>query len=490
MSFSTYAQCLLGPNEGQKKENLPFFIHTWIYQPLLMNIGVEKYAIISYPLSKFRKIILPSVQPYFREFIPALEELQQISYRHIKSPKDPQFVPTHEMLLDVFKKARNDLYTEPNPETIPQDKKLFPEDPIGGLVDVPNLVDEEKEKDLNNVRFLDGGREGFIHSEPIMQATAGEYILGPPRVLRRPKKKINYTETTGSESGSEASAAAIESDESYIPSRSNSRAASKVRAVSQARAASKARGTSRLKGGSRARSRVCAVSDEEGPEGTLVSNAVLLEALQELRLKECLQANNNGVAASDITATSSNSMHSSGALQELQAKGGTQAQSSDASVVTETLSKYLPTLKLPIARSRAMSRPRALPEEDAVHPLPNIQFMQENSTTTANTMHQSSGAGLPHNLPTDVRIMQEPAKWRKVKSATISDVQAAPPAVKPEPDPLEDPINPEPSTRGHSKTRNTLCVDKETSRAPKMLGSSKARGRLRLKKVVDTNDSG
>ena len=90
-----------GPRLGQKKENIPFFICTWLYEPIMEKIGQAKYAICSSPLEKFRSDIIVHVQPYFKEFIPCLEGLQQLFYRREKNPDDPACLPPRRWLFCV-----------------------------------------------------------------------------------------------------------------------------------------------------------------------------------------------------------------------------------------------------------------------------------------------------------------------------------------------------------------------------------------------------
>ena len=61
--FLYICSMFLGPNKGQKKEDLPFYIHFWLYQPNMVNVGVEKSTIIKYSLPEFWLMTVPFVLP-------------------------------------------------------------------------------------------------------------------------------------------------------------------------------------------------------------------------------------------------------------------------------------------------------------------------------------------------------------------------------------------------------------------------------------------
>ena len=42
-----------GPGKNQKKEGIPYFIHSWLYEPELRKIGLGKYGICSKPPEAF-----------------------------------------------------------------------------------------------------------------------------------------------------------------------------------------------------------------------------------------------------------------------------------------------------------------------------------------------------------------------------------------------------------------------------------------------------
>ena len=274
-----------GPGQSQKKENIPYFIHSWLYEPEMRKIGLKKYAICSNSPQVFSSQFLVHVQDYFKEFIPCLERLHLIFHLYVTSDYDSKYEPTHEMFLKVFHETKAMApFTEPEgPENEVNIKKSRLTS-LGGCADIPDLVDKAEECDLNAVRIIDGrGKEALVHSEPLLPQVGTEYDFGPTRVLRQRKNKPVYTANSEESDGS-STVTMTDSDESYIAARSRSRAASKSRATSRSRVTSKPRATS--KAAATSKSRAASKSRRNANKPRTISELNLAPKLAALSIAE------------------------------------------------------------------------------------------------------------------------------------------------------------------------------------------------------------
>ena len=144
-----------GPGQSKKKENIPYFIHSWLYEPEMRKIGLKKYAICSNSPQVFSSQFLVHVQDYFKEFIPCLERLHLIFHLYVTSDYDSKYEPMHEMFLKVFHETKAMApFTKPEgPENKVNIKKSCLTS-LGGCADIPNLVVEPSMGPLRDLVFM------------------------------------------------------------------------------------------------------------------------------------------------------------------------------------------------------------------------------------------------------------------------------------------------------------------------------------------------
>ena len=141
-----------GPGQSQKKENIPFFIHTWLYEPDLRKIGLEKYALCMTPPQAFRDQFLIHVQDYFKEFIPCLARLHNLFYQYTINEYDPKYEPTHEKYLEILNETKALApFTEPEDGESEVNIKKSRLNSLGASYDIPDLVDKAEDIDRKSV---------------------------------------------------------------------------------------------------------------------------------------------------------------------------------------------------------------------------------------------------------------------------------------------------------------------------------------------------